>query len=110
MKSTAIENWFEENVSLFPGLEGCKKYFENLEGTITEFSTLSKDNTHRFEFKVESSLNYKKPLQITLIYNEDQREIESYSQKQLDTECTCTYSSPYYQANLSFDDYYAGKY
>lgn len=110
MKSTNIENWFHENVSLFPGLEGCKKYFENLEGTITEFSTLSKDNTHRFEFKVESSLNYKKPLQIVITYNEDWKEVESYSQKQLDTECVYNYSSPYYQANVSFDDYYAGNY
>lgn len=106
MKSTDIENWFSENISLFPGLEGCKKYFENLEGTITEFSTLAKDNTHRFEFKVESSLNYKKPLQIIITYNEDWNEIESYSQKQLDT----TYNTYYgcYDANVSYNNYYDG--
>lgn len=84
MKSTDIENWFAENVSLFPGLEGCKKYFENLEGEITEFSTHTDKSIYRFDFTVKSSLNYKKPLGITITYNKDYKEVESYSQKQLD--------------------------
>lgn len=110
MKSIAIENWFEENVELFPHLEVCKKYFENLEGEITEFSTHTNENTHRFDFTVKSSLSYRKPLSITITYNADWKKVESYSQKQLDTECVYNYSSPYYQANISFDDYYAGNY
>ena len=84
MKSTNIEDWFAENEELFPGLEACKKYFEKLEGTITEFSTWGKDNTYRFDFTIESSLDYKKPIQISITYNKDRHEVESYSQKQLE--------------------------
>lgn len=106
MKSASIEKWFNENVELFTGLEVCKKYFENIEGEITEFSILSKDTTHKYEFKVESSLGYKKPLQIIITYNENYDEIESYTQKQLDT----TYHSYYgnYDANVSYNNYYNG--
>ena len=106
MKSTDIEKWFNENVGLFPGLEACKKYFENLEGEITEFSTHHNENTYRFDFTVKSSVSYKKPLGITITYNEDRREVESYAQKQLDT----TYNTYYggYDANFSYSNYCNG--
>ena len=106
MKSIKIENWFGDNIKLFPELKECKKYFENLEGEITEFSTYYKDAEYRFDFLVENSLSYVKPIRICITYNKDWHEIGSYSQKQVDTIHNSYYGS--YNVGVSYNNNYDG--
>lgn len=82
MKSTYIENWFIENEEAFPTLKRFRKYFKHLEGRITEFSVITNEEIERFDFTVENSLEYVKPIYISITYNKEWNEIESYSQKQ----------------------------
>lgn len=82
MKSTNIENWFIENEEAFPTLKHFRKYFKHLEGRITEFSIIINEEIERFDFTVENSLEYVKPIYISIIYNKEWNEVESYSQKQ----------------------------
>ena len=82
MKSTVIENWFYSNEALFEGLENCKKYFELIEGEITEFKFSYDDLTLRFDFTVASNLSYRKSKYITIVFDRINKTLVSYYQKE----------------------------
>ena len=84
MRSTAIEEWFDCNESLFESLDKCRKYFNLIEGEITEFKFTSDDLTVRFDFTVTSSLSYKKAKQITITLDKINGTLETYYQKEIE--------------------------
>ena len=84
MQSSRIEEWFNANESLFEGLDKCRKYFELIEGEISEFRYMYDDLSNRFDFTVTSSLTYTKAKKISITFNKINGTLESYYQKEIE--------------------------
>lgn len=84
MKSSKIEEWFNINESLFEGLDKCRKYFNCIEGEITEFKFIHDDLDFRFDFTVTSSLSYSKDKEISITLDKATGTLENYYQKEME--------------------------
>lgn len=82
MRSTRIKDWFDCNEGLFEGLDRCRKYFELIDGEISEFKYVFDDLTLRYDFTVTSSLSYAKTKKITMTFNRANGTLDTYYQKE----------------------------
>lgn len=84
MQSSKIEEWFNINESLFEGLDKCRKYFELIDGEISEFRFVHDDLINRFDFTVTSSLTYAKAKKISIAFDKINGTLENYYQKEIE--------------------------